>query len=598
MSDINTESGESTSLPNSTDPPLSDVNIDVEDDDTAESISSLQPIVSNTTNPPEEPINPVLGQYHQACQKGDLATVKQLLDSGVLDLNTDLTGDITGLHWASINNRLSVVKYLISQGIDVNAKAGDLEATPLHWAARYGYVHIVDCLLNKGADPTMCDMQGFNLLHLAVNSSNVMLVAYVLFFVVAKGIIDIDCQDPKGRTPLLWAAYQGDSLSVMLLLKFGASTKIVDEGGFTPLHWATVKGQPYVLTHLIRDGADFFLKTNDGKDCFTIAQEMNTSHSFKDALSICGFNQDGYPKRKLFKKSDHAKVITFFVPLVALSIIFILFTHLHPLFALLISLIFGLAVNKALKELILPSYSNYGLHSTSLLKSPFLSGTFFGSLLLLTIVWIFKIAPFTIFKSRLLTNFFMFLILMQIYYLFIKLIFSDPGCVPIETDHENVRGTIKELLDTGKFDIKNFCLETWIRKPLRSHFSTLNTHNVARFDHFCPWIYNDIGLKNHKNFMWFILLTEVGIWFFISLTMKYFDILEDTNEDVACFLLGDDELCAGFVYDRFTFLIALWALIQSVWVGFLIVVQVFQTFTGVTNKAVSYTHLDVYKRQQ
>lgn len=119
----------------------------------------------------------------------------------------------------------------------------------------------------------MTDDQGFNLLHLSVNSSNIMLVLYVLFNVVSKGLLDIDCRDPKGRTSLLWAAYQGDSLTVAELLKFGASIKIADTEGFTPLHWGTVKGQPHVLKYLIQDGADFFQKTDTGKDCLLLLKK-------------------------------------------------------------------------------------------------------------------------------------------------------------------------------------------------------------------------------------------------------------------------------------------------------------------------------------
>ncbi len=267
--------------------------------------------------------DPILSKYHNACQRGDLEVVREMIHGGQVNVSSDADREgVTGLHWAAINNRLNVVDFLVREGANVESKAGALEATPLHWAARYGFVYVVDYLLQHGASATTTDKQGFNLLHLSVNSSNIMLVVYVLFFVVSKGIIDIDYVDPKGRTALLWAAYQGDSLTVAALIKFNASVKIADEGGFTPLHWGTVKGQPHVLKYLIQDGADFFQKTNDNKDCFVIAEEMSNTHSFQEALRHNNFDKNGYPINKLVKRDDHAKIITFLIPLLVLGFAF------------------------------------------------------------------------------------------------------------------------------------------------------------------------------------------------------------------------------------------------------------------------------------
>ena len=44
--------------------------------------------------------------------------------------------NISGLHWAAINNRLLVCKALLDAGADPNLKGGDLVATPMHWAAK------------------------------------------------------------------------------------------------------------------------------------------------------------------------------------------------------------------------------------------------------------------------------------------------------------------------------------------------------------------------------------------------------------------------------------------------------------------------------
>lgn len=574
------------------------------------SLSSVQPILSNKAQDgdkgedgengvekkdPEvsgdeeiEELDPVLDRYFKACQKGDLKTVKEMIEGNVIRINEDFdqVEKVTGLHWASINNRLSIVAYLVANGANVNAKAGALHAPPIHWAARYGYVYIVHYLLEHGADAILTDDQGFNLLHLSVNSSNIMLVQYVLFFVVSKGLIDVDCQDPNGRTPLLWAAYQGDSLTVESLLRFGAHPKVPDSGGFTPLHWGTLKGQPHVLMYLIQAGADFFIKTNDGKDCFTIAKDMNTVYSLNEALSHCGFDAHGYPYKKYFAKSYHAKLVTFFIPWVFLGIAFGLFAHIHPLIALPITLAFGIATLKALNQFVLTSYENNGVTPLSLLRTPLCAGVFSGSVFWLIFVWIRFILPVTL-VEEFGSNLALFLLILGVGYHFVKLLRGDPGRIPSETDLEEIRKTVGDLLKTGKYDTRHFCIESWIRKPLRSRFSSLNDTQVARFDHYCPWIYNDVGLKSHKRFVYFVVLIELAIGFFAYLCLEYFDELEDNYDDyngeLKCFLLGDSDLCAGFSYDLFTSLILLWAVFQSIWVGCLMFVQAFQIYKGVTS---------------
>lgn len=524
--------------------------------------------------------DPILSKYHNACQRGDLEVVREMIHGGQVNVSSDADREgVTGLHWAAINNRLNVVDFLVREGANVESKAGALEATPLHWAARYGFVYVVDYLLQHGASATTTDKQGFNLLHLSVNSSNIMLVVYVLFFVVSKGIIDIDYVDPKGRTALLWAAYQGDSLTVAALIKFNASVKIADEGGFTPLHWGTVKGQPHVLKYLIQDGADFFQKTNDNKDCFVIAEEMSNTHSFQEALRHNNFDKNGYPINKLVKRDDHAKIITFLIPLLVLGFAFFGFSHLHILFALPVIILLLLASNKFIKSFLLPSYETKGTNSASLLKSPLIAGILFGSIFWLAFVWILRILPYT-FTKRPLGNLTFCAILCFVCYSLFLLAFSDPGHIGSENDHEKIRETISNLLKEGKFDTRSFCLETWVRKPLRSKYSYLNDALILRFDHYCPWIYNDVGLKNHKLFIFFILALELGIFSFVKVCLKYFDELDMDGD---CFILGDDDLCSGLIGDRFTFLIMTWACIQAVWIFSLVIVQLFQITKGLTN---------------
>ena len=105
---------------------------------------------------------------------------------------------------------------------------------------RNGHVYIVHLLLQYGGDPLLTDSQGYNVLHLATHSSNIMLILYLLH----QPQIAPDLTDPQDHTPMMWAAYQGDALSVDVLLRWGADVKKRDTAGLSVLHWAIVRGIP------------------------------------------------------------------------------------------------------------------------------------------------------------------------------------------------------------------------------------------------------------------------------------------------------------------------------------------------------------------
>lgn len=71
-----------------------------------------------------------------------------------------LDDDITLLHWAAINNRIEIAKYLISKGAKVDAIGGVIRATPLYWATRDGKLEMVVYLLSVGAQTSIFDNEG------------------------------------------------------------------------------------------------------------------------------------------------------------------------------------------------------------------------------------------------------------------------------------------------------------------------------------------------------------------------------------------------------------------------------------------------------
>lgn len=89
------------------------------------------------------------GQLHKAAWRGDIDTVKVLLDKGV-DVNERYDFRRTALMNAAWNSQEAVVQLLLDRGADVNAmdRYGD---TALKIARKRGHTALVDLLMNRGA---------------------------------------------------------------------------------------------------------------------------------------------------------------------------------------------------------------------------------------------------------------------------------------------------------------------------------------------------------------------------------------------------------------------------------------------------------------
>jgi ankyrin repeat protein len=78
-------------------------------------------------------------------------------------------------------------------------------------------------------------------------------------------------KDKMGLTPLYWAASQGNTFAVHLLLQAGADINIVDNGGNTPLHMACRAGSRTCTEALIIAGADIHKRLPNGYQCIHLA---------------------------------------------------------------------------------------------------------------------------------------------------------------------------------------------------------------------------------------------------------------------------------------------------------------------------------------
>jgi hypothetical protein len=216
-------------------------------------------------------------------------------------------------------------------------------------------------------------------------------------------------------------------------------------------------------------------------------------------------------------------------------------------------------------------------------KTPWMSGIFAGCVALVGVDWIFVILPHT-FRSTthpvyLLNLVFGGLYSMVVFY-YVTTMRADPGFVPRLNGIAEQKAVIDELLSLWKFDENNFCVTCMIRTPLRSKHCKRCQRCVARHDHHCPWVYNCVGVNNHRHFFFYIIYLCLGIVAYDWTLWYYFSDIAPQASDV-CNVFAP-QLCQVVNSDPYALMLAIFVTAQLSWVIMLLFVQFVQISRGMT----------------
>ncbi len=87
---------------------------------------------------------------------------------------------------------------------------------------------------------------------------------------------------------------------------------------------------------------------------------------------------------------------------------------------------------------------------------------------------------------------------------------TDPGIIPRSTAPPPPSRRDRTIQLNGRTILVKFCETCRIWRPPRaSHCATCN-NCVQRFDHHCPWLGNDIGIRNYRSYFTFVSSSAVG----------------------------------------------------------------------------------------
>ncbi|XP_008405637.1 oxysterol-binding protein-related protein 1 isoform X1 [Poecilia reticulata] len=211
-------------------------------------------------------------QFLQCARNGDLPGVQELLRSN-----------------AAAERR-----------ININCKGqskSNLGWTPLHLACYFGHRDVVEELLKAGANVNLPNNIGDTALHKAAFTGRKEVVMLLLHYDACAAVINGSAQIPKDVTQnaeirsmleaaerteerkleekLLEAAREGDlsTLTQLLTRKKPPDIKCTDLLGNTPLHCAAYRGQRLCALKLLRSGADASAKNKNGQTVFDLASD-------------------------------------------------------------------------------------------------------------------------------------------------------------------------------------------------------------------------------------------------------------------------------------------------------------------------------------
>ncbi|KZT58161.1 zf-DHHC-domain-containing protein [Calocera cornea HHB12733] len=223
--------------------------------------------------------------------------------------------------------------------------------------------------------------------------------------------------------------------------------------------------------------------------------------------------------------------------------------------------------------------------STAVTGSPYFAGIIFGSLFFVGWEWVTVLVRST--PGYAVTNLCFGFCFLLCCYNFFRSVTLDPGACPKPADEAELKSIIEELASEGRLNGQTFCVVCMARKPLRSKHCRVCDRCTARFDHHCPWVWNCVGVSNHRQFIMFILSLVLGVICFNYLVYAYFshNVPSDAVPAASCIL--PTTLCSWTSQKPFLTAVSIWASLQLLWTSILLLAQLWQVTKQVTTLEVS-----------
>lgn len=195
---------------------------------------------------------------HYAAAMDSHTLIGHLVKHGGADVNVRNKDLLTPLHFAVAFRNPNAFRVLLD--FDANIEAQDIKGNKVaHWAALIGCGDIFEMILER-TSVTSPNLNGITPLHFSCSSMNSFDVAVKLMQLTE----DINVMDKFRRTPLHYAAMNGNERTAKELINRGADTNFCDVDLETPIHKATQNCHSSVIGLLNNNGAKINIANKDG----------------------------------------------------------------------------------------------------------------------------------------------------------------------------------------------------------------------------------------------------------------------------------------------------------------------------------------------
>ncbi|KAM5191343.1 uncharacterized protein ACMZJ9_005152 [Mantella aurantiaca] len=383
----------------------------------------------------------------QAVKECDVKKCQQFIDEEGPSIlgNYDERGH-TPVHWAALAGSVELIGLFVDCKGPVNLPSqSESGQHPIHWAAVHGCIAVVDLLVKAG--------------------------------------VSLDVEDQKGCSPLITAAQYGQTALCCYLIGKGAKVHLCDLEGDTALHWAAFKGHCELSHLLIYSGCNPRQTDNFGQTSLHLAVLSGNLPTVQllceqDGVELEGEDHNKNTPLRLAKGRKSKEIVSFLHNTIKQS------KNLNARF----------------------DWSTWLFGRPGKSKGPILF--FYGNLFIWGYpTYLFKIVPVsynTLWELHI--TFLLCNVLM--WFFFLKASLMDPGFLLRDTEEYNhaVRQAINfNDWKNGRNPLSRLCHTCHLVKPLRSKHCRVTKRCVANFDHYCPYIYNDVGHRNRVFFVGFLL---------------------------------------------------------------------------------------------